>query len=142
MIKLYEVIDVDISPVLQFQIFGANTDPCGTPESKRIVLLRVVPSLIFMVLLYSQDLKNLMKIAGKPSFMALCGTPVCQTLSNAFFASNSVSIAIFGCFDLIALVYMLIPFLNPVCTGIRPLFILGLQEEGSFAGLPFLIREL
>ena len=71
-------------------MIGANSDPCGTPDFKQTVLLRVCPILTCRVLLVSQDLRNRIKMAGRPLFMALCRTPMSHTLSNAFFASKKI----------------------------------------------------
>ena len=65
-------------------------DPWGTPDFRRTVLLSVCPILTCRVLLVSQDLKNQIRMAGSPSFMALCRTPISHTLSNAFFALKKI----------------------------------------------------
>ena len=83
---------------------GANTEPCGTPNFKRTVLLRVCPILTCKVLLVSQDLRNLKNMEGRPSLMALWRTPMSQTLSNAFFASKKIMIVGSGWVALIDLV--------------------------------------
>ena len=72
---------------------GASTDPCGTPDFKRTVLLNVCPILTCWVLLVSQDLRKRIKMA-----------PISQTLSNAFFASKKIMMVGSGCVALTDLV--------------------------------------
>ena len=83
---------------------GANTDPWGTPDSSLIVLLRVCPILTCIVRSERYVLRNLQKMAGSPSFMALWRTPMSHTLSNAFLASKNIMIVGVGCVDLVDLV--------------------------------------
>ena len=84
---------------------GARTEPCGTPESRVTSLLSDCPTLTLRVLLSNHVLRNLMNTPGSPSFMHLWSSPVCHTLSKAFFASKNVSIVVVGKELLIAYVY-------------------------------------
>ena len=60
-----------MSPVFRFHTSGARTDPCGTPERSLIFLLIVSPILILIVLFFSHDLRNRIKIPGRLSLIHL-----------------------------------------------------------------------
>ena len=66
----------------------AYINPWGTPDLRYMVLLSVCPIRTCKVRFFNHELRKLISIAASPSLMALCRTPMSQTLSKAFLASK------------------------------------------------------